>query len=74
MKVLYIFLTIFMYIFTFFLSITVVGILAQAIKLHKTFSSSRQLNIFIIVIAISLYLVFIFLVLNDWAIDMINYY
>lgn len=74
MKALYIFLAIFMYIFTFFLSIMVVGQLAQALKLHKRLATSRQLNIFIIVIAISIYLIFILLVLNDWAIDMINYY
>ncbi len=66
-SIFYLFLVIFMYVFLFVLALVVVGVLAQRLKLDRWFTSDRQLNLFIFVVAASLYVVVILLFFIDWA-------
>lgn len=59
------------YILALVMSFFIFGSLAENLKLHKKIRE-KQLNVGIVTISILVYLVFVFLVLNNWAIDLLN--
>lgn len=72
-SILFFLLIIFFYVFTLVLSVVVIGVISEKIKLHRKMPP-RRLNLFIYTISGSIWLAFIFLVLNNWAELMWNEY
>jgi hypothetical protein len=64
-------LVVFMYLFTLALSLLVVGVAAQHLRLPEKMPS-RQVNYLIFGLAITIYIGIVFLLLNDWAAIMLG--
>jgi hypothetical protein len=60
-----------LYIFVLIACIFVFGSLSEQLQLNKKISD-KKLNVAIVMTSIVVYLVFVFLVLNPWAADLLN--
>ncbi len=64
-------LVVFLYIFTLALSLLVVGVAAQHLRLPEKMPP-RQVNLLIFGLAITIYTCIVFLLLNEWAVIMLS--
>lgn len=60
---------IFIYIFVFFLCIMVVGVTGQHLKLNRRMRDNRQMTLFILIVALTMYIGLVLLILNPYAQD-----